>query len=199
MKNIDKNEKNKPTVDLSRRRLAKLGLIASPILSTLPGKPAMAMLYSKNNCTVSGNMSGNMSENVTNDPCASVMYSGGHSAAYWTAADWSGTNYNQNDKFNTAGNVAGVFEGNTETYVNGNNNGTLKSFTLMEVVNGDGSSLNTVDLHQLNIEAVAALLNAGIYSDYGYTQQEVITLYEHYYLSQTKDLMLTFQYLNSKR
>ena len=45
------------SVDLSRRRFAKAGLIASPILASLPGKSALA-----GNCTsLSGMMSGNLS------------------------------------------------------------------------------------------------------------------------------------------
>lgn len=79
--NNTNNQKIKPTIDLSRRRVAKLGLLSAPIMSTLSGKPAMA-LYAKNNCTVSGNISGNMSDNAHSvDPCEN--YLGGKTPGYW--------------------------------------------------------------------------------------------------------------------
>jgi len=73
--------KDNSTVDLSRRRLTKAGLIAAPILSTLPGKSALA-----GNCTsLSGIMSGNLSsQDGQNEPCDDTPESSyGRSPGYW--------------------------------------------------------------------------------------------------------------------
>ena len=81
-KNIKNVETNKSVVDLSRRRFAKAGLIAAPILSTLPGKSAFASSANiANNCTVSGNLSGNLSKDTTTDPCE-FGYKG-RTPGYW--------------------------------------------------------------------------------------------------------------------
>jgi len=82
MKNIKNNEdQNKPAVDLSRRRLTKLGIIASPILTTLPGKSALA-----GNCTtLSGMLSGNLSaQDGVFEPCDdNIEHIFGLSPGYW--------------------------------------------------------------------------------------------------------------------
>jgi len=197
-KEIKDTDKKDSSIDLSRRRLTKLGIIASPILATLPGKPAMA-LYKKNNCTVSGNMSGNMSENVNNvDPCASAEFGGGLMPSDWASVptlNWPdpykyGTGIqNPNKKFHN------VFGGSSQ--INPSNG---KSYNLLRVVRGNG---HTTIPAQLDEHAVAALLNAALYSDYGYTPEQVIDLYNQYSnsidLNEAFALLETFEYLNSKR
>ncbi len=190
-KNQNKNRvedevQSKSTVDLSRRRLAKAGLIVLPVLSTLPGKPAMAT-YAKNNCTVSGNLSGNMSHNVNNtDPCDGLT--GGKSVSYWAALDpdsgWP-AGYGRTSKFHD------FFGGNHQQKPNGN------SFRLRRVLKNNGN----IDAFSLDAEAAAALLNAETYTDYGYTPIEVVDMYNLYRDSSPADqqaLKQAFKYLNDK-
>lgn len=71
----------KNSIDLSRRRFAKAGLIASPILASLPGKSALA-----GNCTsISGMLSGNLSapNNGGNTCDGDIEHAFGLSPGYW--------------------------------------------------------------------------------------------------------------------
>ncbi len=203
LQNADKN-----AVDLSRRRLAKAGLIAAPILATLPGKPAMAN-YVKNNCTVSGNISGNMSDNANNtDPC--LDYLGGKTPGYWGQKpnEWpvpfdpgncisttpnpgngGGSGCQDYDDTGTKFHDISYFGGSRQMV-----SGTSR--TMMQVIHLTGVD----DPYQLDAHTVAALLNAVTWGKniYGYSPEEVIALYNEYHLTNPVELRDAFQYLNEK-
>jgi len=195
---------SKTAVDLSRRRLAKAGLIVAPILSTLPGKPAMAN-YVKNNCTVSGNLSGNMSHNVGDtDPCDS--YVGGKTPGYWgqRPQDWP-LSFSPGACLSSPHPVTGLTTPGCQDY---DDTGTkfhpyfggvrqmsgMTSRTMMQAIHLTGNE----DTYQLDAHTVAALLNAETWGQaiYGYSPTEVVDLYNQYHFIDPVALRDTFKYLN---
>ena len=191
-------ENKKPAIDLSRRRLAKAALVATPIALTLPSKPALAV---NNNCTFSGNMSGNMSDAGRVDPCE-FTYTG-FTPGYWKnhEDDWAGTSVYIGHKFCMKYNSKGKCT--QYGYKNGtsfksiffndpyygafgmHNTGTEtenRDMTMWEVVwkwfITTGNSSYTLGAH-----TVAAYLNAHYLHPLGlfpYTQDEVVELYNMY-------------------
>lgn len=206
-KNYKKSTDN--TVDLSRRRLAKAGLIAAPILSTLHGKPAMAT-YAKNNCTVSGNLSGNMSDNANNDdPCDN--YLGGKTPGYWGQHPNKWANCGLMNQYepgtcmdggkNKGGGGSGCqnYDGDGtkfHDYFGGARqyDGDGNSYSMMQVIHETGN----IDTYQLDAHTVAALLNAECYGAaiYGYSPDDVINMYNMYHDTHPIELKQAFQYLN---
>lgn len=76
-----KRNTEEDSVDLSRRRITKTALIASPILASLPGKSALA-----GNCTsLSGMLSGNLSAPGSNSTACNnvITHVVGWSPGYW--------------------------------------------------------------------------------------------------------------------
>jgi len=175
------SEENKKTsINLSRRRLAKAGLVAAPVLAVLPGKPAMA-LYKKNNCTVSGNLSGNMSDNaVFDDEC--LAYTPGEKPSYWLglvgSSSWP------------------ILETLAFSAVFGV---PLPSAILSGLPDGTIASVITLGDNSVEAHAVAAVLNS-YGSNFGMTQSEVVSAYVDHSAAgidpMEPQLLLTYKYLN---
>lgn len=179
MSDEKKTINNKTKIDLSRRRLAKVGLLTVPALAVLPGKPAMA-LYEKNNCTVSGNLSGNMSDNANDSYCEDKKINIGHPPSYWaTLTHWPV--------------VFPALPLRTDTFYSVFNAGT--SDTLNDV-------LLSVFPNDLDAQAVAAYLSSLTVTGYGMTPAEVISSYATYGAGTAHEqerLLYTYQYLNGTR
>lgn len=200
------HEKNKEMnsakdgVNQSRRKFARAGLIATPVIYTLSTKSALA----RNACTVSGQLSGNMSQNPNTDPCDQTGYQG-LTPGYWGThpKDWSNYGF-------ACGSCTDGTSGPHCTYNSYKTDGTkfhnhdFRGFTgsiygtysMMEVIQFGG----TDDHYQLGAHTCAALLNAHKFgkTGYGLSVDEVYTMWSTYYLTNPVELKEAFQYLNEK-
>jgi len=199
-KNIKDNNVKDTSVDLSKRRLAKVGLLAPTVVASVSGKSAFASVGTTNNCTVSGNLSGNMSRDVTADPCK-ASYSG-HTPGFWKnhPREWVGTglvpNYcdykgaglhpacNKYD-FDNDFNSDPIFLANATVFTHVFGGLRYGASTCSEVLwffVKDRSSE-----HALGAHVVAAYLNAAYYynpnpamSQFPYSKNDIVALYQDY-------------------
>ena len=237
--NKSKSENTKSLVDLSRRRLAKVAILGAPVIAS--SKSASAnVLFNKNNCTVSGNLSGNMSDNVNNsDPC-NVYQGVGRSPGFYKQEDGTGNRwplvYNginfyyksfclSNDvrDYNMSESDCSAL-GSSSSWVVATKFFDVFSVSMLTSDSGGGTREATIyevlwdntisDPHNLAFHAVAAYFNAvhallgnsvGI-SNYFYTPEEVVNLYQTYYdkltpglngISEAEALALAFSYMES--
>ena len=199
-KRISSEQKIGSTVNLSKRRLVKSGVVASAVLASVSGKSAFAAVGSTNNCTVSGNLSGNISRDTASDPCK-IQYSG-HTPGFWKnrPREWAGSglvpNYcdyqasgqhpacNVYD-FENAYNSDPVFMANASLFsqvFGGMRYGLSTCSEVLWFFVKDRSSE-----HALGAHVVAAYLNAYHYysdnpemSQFPYSQTDIIALYQDY-------------------
>lgn len=163
---------NQPPIDESRRRLAKVGVAGSIILSSLISKGALAVPY---RCTVSGQVSGNLSPVGRGTTNCDV----GLSPAEWTTNVSNGTFIGTNGvltsaQFNTVfGNHFNVLSNQIVPH------GTVGSApaTLMQVLTlsaGLGMTAAKLDFGRL---AVATLLNRRATAGFPLTELQVIDMF----------------------
>jgi len=172
----DKNSKNveinKPKVDLSRRRVAKLGLLSVPIFSTIPGKSALA-----GNCTtLSGMLSGNLSSHntfvTTCESSNQINHIYGCSDVYWkesyvncTVRHEFPSIYNYESKCTDLGFECFKFD----------------DYTILEIFHLDASMITGVTVAPLELNflrlSLAAYFSALASQDYFISANQVIDIY----------------------
>ena len=170
----DKNleQEDKSTVDLSRRRLTKVGLIAAPILTTLPGKSALA-----GNCTtLSGMLSGNMSaQDGINEPCdGEIDHNHGLSPGYWRTVCNNKhvfpLPYTITKKCTDLGNLSG----HTTMHVPSG----LSDYTIFECLWLQNKQTNVPwELCNLTRHSIAGLFNSIEFDDYFLSTEQLIEIY----------------------
>ena len=171
MKNIKNKEENKPAVDLSRRRITKLGLIASPILTTLPGKSALA-----GNCTsMSGMLSGNLSaQDGVFEPCdGNIEHIFGLSPGYWR------TVCSNDHQFPFGYQIRDFFIDFGYDGIPVLSPAVLADYTLLEVLWLKNKHIpsSTMDVINFARHTIAALFSAVTSTDYFIGPAQVIAIY----------------------
>lgn len=169
MKKEEKLE-NKSVTDLSRRRLTKAGLIASPFLASIPGKSALA-----GNCdTLSGMLSGNLSApNATFQPCdGAINHLNGLSPGYWR------TVCQNNPAFPGAFNERSKVSDLSYSGVPMNVPTGLLQFTVLELLWLKSSQTNVAwPIVDLTHHCIAALFSSLEFNDYFLSPGQIVTIY----------------------
>jgi len=199
--------------DMSRRKFAKTGLIAAPVIMSLNSRSALGAGYS---CTISGLLSGNLSNPGYDDLC------GGNTPGYWKNHypfpggvnegqqlinpktgklskklwDDSGTKFHE------------IFDGELFLY---DLDGNYRNYTLMQILWNFASvdanaNQNLKDWYELGAHSSAAYLNAWASVEgtdgfgngvvYGMSPDQVVALYNTYYATAPEQLKVVFQMYN---
>ena len=161
----------------TRRRLIKQAALAAPALFTVSGKPALAATQ----CTISGQLSGNLSgPQVSCEGCSPGYWKQTQNFGNWIAP------YSPVDPKTKWTDVFPPFPG------------MPSDLTLIDALCLSG------DIHKnLAKQAVAALLN-GAYAranpgfNFGYTDGEVVDLYEQYYMTDPDLLLNSLDMINNQ-
>lgn len=176
---MNQNTKNhdKSDVDLSKRRLGKLGLLATPVLLSVAGRPAWG-----GNCSPSAVLS---HTHASHHPEA-VNCKFGCSPGYWKKCrhDWSGlTAYYKNQSF------CDVFFGLDTA------NCPFSGKTLHQVLSRDVDDIKPVSvspgdwasIKEASVHAIAGILNASAHqADGGYLGQSPFNIIDAYYSAYMK-------------
>ena len=186
---------------LNRRQfLIKGATYSAPVIMTVAASPVLA-----NHCSVSGALSGNLSRPGDDDHICVGLTPG-----YWGQhpREW-----NQLGFF--AGECEDGWSGNHCSHNEYKDNGTpfdsglggpfddsrFGDETMMQVIQKGGND----DMYQLGAHACAALLNAtkfendgDPYTEFGYTPQQIIDMYNARYSIDPEQLKIEFQLLNER-
>ncbi len=209
-KKIKDKHNRDSSVDLSKRRLTKVGLLTSTVVASVSGKSAFAAVGATNNCTVSGNMSGNISRDTLLDPCE-IKYSG-HTPGFWKnrPREWVGTGLVPNYcDYTAAGIHPACNKYDFDTTFNSDPLFSAEATVFGDVFGGlrYGSSTCTEVLwffvknksseHALGAHVVAAYLNSYYYYDvnpavsqFPYSQDDIKALYTDYLNGNLSEILL---------
>lgn len=218
-------ESNKPQAevsgaDLSRRKFAKAGLVAAPVIMTLASRPALGN-YSSDwtggggagyKCAISGLQSMNASKIDGPGSCHGNTPGYWKNHPVWPNGCYAGTHGDKKKWYNSDGTkFHPKFDGDTykkDIY------GNFKDYTMMQILwnfesaNSEPNS-DLKDFYELGAHTSAAYLNAlaseegshGFGGDvtFGLTPQQVIDLYNLNYIGKAEGLKELFQMWNENR
>lgn len=182
----DLSTKDQPA-DASRRGFTtKVGAVAtSGVLLTLASRPVLA-----GQCSISGMQSGNTSNpiKVTCQGCTPGFWLNPVGCVKWSP-------YSPGNCIQQSGNGScSKWDSNGTKFHSVFTGSLFGTKTMAEVIQLQG----TGDPYQLGAHACASLLNALHLPNFGYTANEIITMWSTYYASKPEQLKNTYRTLNER-
>lgn len=175
------------SVDESRRRFAKSGLVVSGVLLTLASRPSLGNGGGFGGAAVcnspSGSLSGNLSAPGTSQTCSgqSPGFFGTHSAQWpspYEAGSYTDSEHKQAvESWSNTGSSSGtMFKDSALGFHCSGYGSNYKNYSMMQVIGLGGSG----DPHQLGAHIIAALLNARMGWTPMLTEAQVKNMFNEY-------------------